>query len=323
MAQRTATITQIRYSKRNSRGENKWKDLGALPDGGDFLTFVMGLWNGLAPGALHDRSKQRYCEPEGCIARGRSLTLAAKAGVYGDPGSVRDVQTGTERLSHNGDLTNAVPLRVSLFVPKRGTSALLFIEHIQGIAFGAQLLEYVKERWKERYAEWTLNTQTLTRPDAWLKNAQLEAVHAEVYKHKTNLEDNGVASEIGILRTTLEPMKGSRYFPEKILKRLQDGTIDKSELLGLQEEPDSVKVTLGDGDQSRTFVIGKDKTPAVRLLVTDYGQPALDDDRFRGWCGAEVASHFKAVGTDWNASMLDGDWSKEALAMKVERKDGQ
>lgn len=317
MPLRSATITQLRYAKKNARAADKWKNVADLPDGSDFLHFAHGVWNGLSKHTLRDREKQRYCEPEDKIVRGRALALSAHSGTYGDPGSVRDVETGVERLSHSGELTNASKLRVGIFVPSRGTSALMFIEHSTGLVFGSRFLDQLKLCWDQEFPEWTLKAETLTRPDAWLKNAELEAVTAEVYKHRANIEDKGQPVTMGVLRSVLEPLKGSKYFPHRVLEGLQDKSLTGAALMGLPEEPDQLKLTLGDGDQRKTFVLGKDRTPSIRMVVTDYGQPALDLEGWRRWCAGEAKSLFSTVGVQWDSSMLNGDWTAENLAKKV------
>lgn len=316
MARRTVTITQLRYYKRNSRKPDKYLDVASLPDNSDLLHLIYAVWNGLERNTLRDRERQRYCEPESRIAKGRAVAMTAMVGVYGDPASIRDVDSGTERMSHAGDLTNSFPLRTVALVPKMGTSAFLFIEHVTGVIFGQRFLDELKLVWSQRFPEYTLQAETLTRPDAWLANARLEAVTAEVYKHDLPLEEKGKSSTVGILTTVLEPPKGAGALPRALLTKLSNGKAKRAKLLGLREEPDEVKVKLGDGEQSRTFVLGKDRTPPVRILVSDYGDPMLSQKGFRAWCSKEAAGHFNTLGVDWEQSFLDGKWSVETLALK-------
>ena len=325
MARRTVTITHIRYYKKHARTKDRYKNLAELPDGSDFLHFASSVWNGLGVDTLKDSVKQRYCEPEhpATIRDGRTLTCVARAGNYGEPSSLRDVATGQEKLTHAGDLSSTVPLRIVLCVPKSATSALLFIEHVEGANFGGKFLEHLKRAWAQRHSNWTLETELLTRGDAWYKSAELEAITAKVYKHQAaDLADQGLASEVGVLQSTLKPRKGAGFLPRKLLELLEKDLNNASTILGLPETPNQVTVTLGDGDQQRTFVLGKEKTPAVRLLVTDWGQVALTDTKFRDWCLNDAPTYFKNVGVTWKTAYNTGAWDVDAAQKKLVVKDG-
>lgn len=323
MARRTVTVTHIRYSKKHMRGplDAKVKDVSDLPGGGDLLTFIYGVWRGLRANQLWDRSKQMYCRPASHLTVGRVVVLAAGVGTYGDPSSVEEVETGERRLENDGSLANAIPLRVVALVPERETSAFLVIEHTEGGRFGQQFLDAVKRAWQEVYPEWSLHTETLTRSDAWFEQAQLESVSAEIYDHSADLADAGSPRHLGKVRVSLVPPKGAKYLPQAVLDALTARTADRRALLGLAEEPDEVSVTLGDGEQQKTFVLGKNKTPAVRILVTDYGAPALSDAAFGRWCAEQFSSYFSDVGVRWNTRWNRGDWTPEMLATEVRVRD--
>lgn len=328
MARRTATITRLRYWKKYERtapGVDKAKDVSNLPDGGDLLTFVYGVWRGLEPQALWDRSKQFYCNPEPQPAvAGRTVLFRGEIGSFGDPSSIQDTQTSVEALANpDGNLTNAVPQRLVLLVPQHATTAFLVIEHVPGGLLGQRFLTAIKGAWAQAHPQWTLEADTLTRSEAWLQMAELSAIEAEIPNHSADLADAHGSRQVGTLRVQLVPPEGHRFFPKAIRKAIDSKALSRSELLGTTEEPGELKVTLGDGDQSKTFILGKDKTPPVRMLVTDYNDTMLTDAAFRTWCATEAVDYFGDVGVAWNTQWNRGAWTDAQRSTRVVITDEQ
>lgn len=325
MARRTATVVKLSYWKKYARGDDKALNLAELPDGSDFLHFAHAVWRGLQPNTLQDRAHQRYCEPASSYPRGRAFVATARVGNYGDPASVRHVETGEERLRHDGELANSIDLRIAIVVPTRGTVALAFIEHVSGLVFGQRFLDHLEAAWGQKFPAYVLNRQTLTRPDAWIESASLSEVVAETFKHPVNLEDVGQPGTVGRLRSVILPPRGQRYLPTKLWEKLRGGGVDRAALLGLPEEPDEVAVKLGDGDQEKTFVIGNERTPPVRHLLTDYGVTQYSEHALLRWALAETQPIAAIVGGDWqtHGSSIDEEWDAEALQLKVVVNDEQ
>jgi len=328
MAQRTATITHIQYHKKHARGSNSAPmDVSAIPDTGDLLTFAYGVWAGMKPHALWDRTKQFYCDPSpggSTITAGRGLVLSAEIGTYGDPSSIKDVVTGEERLANTeGNLTNAVPQRLVLLVPQNATSAFLYVEHLAGGRMGGKFLDVLETAWRQQVGDYMLDIDTLARPDAWFQAADLARVSAQVYGYSADAFDGDLAKSVGDVHVTLTPPKGQRFFPKNLLPALRAKTVNRAKLLGLREEPDEVKVTLGDGAQARTFVLGREKTPAVRTLVTDWGQQRLTDAQFHAWCLNDCVGYFNDVGVEWHTAWNRGVWTEQDLATRVAVLDDQ
>lgn len=326
--QRTVTITHIRYHKSRARkGDAKYLDVSNVPDIGDLLSFAYGVWRGMRPHSLWDRPRQFYCDPlpEGSyIAAGRSLLLAAEIGTYGDPSSIKDTETGAEELANaDGRLTNAVPQRMVLLVPRGATSAFLYHEHLTGGRLGSQFLDLLKLAWRQNVSGYVLDTETLTRSETWLESANLSQIQARVYGHSGDKFDADLPKDLGRIRVILEPAKGLSYFPSKLLAALTKHTGGRAKLFGLEEEPDEVLVTLGDGDQAKTFVLGSERTPPVRTLVTGHGERRLSDSAFLAWCQDDCLGYFKDLGVEWQTGWNRGSWTDDDLSREVTVLDDQ
>lgn len=324
MARRTATITHIQYWKKRARGDDKVRDVSRLPDGSDLLTFIYGVWQGLPDRSLWNRARQLYCTPEEPICDGRTVVFTARVGSYGDASSVEHIETGYVVLDNeDGNYTNAVRQRLVLLVPQHATSAFLVIEHFSGGGLGGRFLEHVERAWRQRFPDWTLHIENLTRADAWIAQAQLSKISARIYGHSSDAVDNFAGRKIGTMQVVLVPEGGTRYFPKALREAIVGRQVTGAALLGTSEEPDELLITLGDGEQEKTFAVGKEKTPPVRYVVTDYGTRALTPNQFRAWAISNASGHFKDVGASWNAAWSQGEWDDEALKSRVEIVDDE
>lgn len=322
------TFTRLQYWKKYVRATSvaeKAKDVSVLPDGGDMLTFIYGVWRGLSATALSDPGKQFYCQAEPKPHTvGRTVLFKAEIGSHGDPSSVVDTTTGQVQLDNPyGTLSDVVPQRLVLLVPTNATSAFLAIEHLPGGHLGARFLAAVEAAWAYNYPDWTLNVETLARADAWLKAAELSEVEATVPQHSADIADSDGHHVVGRLRVQLLPPEGSRYFPKFVHTAIANKELSRARLLGTTEEPEEIRITLNDGEQSKKFILGRDRTPPVRLLVSDYWEKMLTDASFRSWCAVEAASYFREIGIAWDSKWDRGQWKTAQLATKVDMPDEQ
>ena len=324
MARRTVTVTLIQYSEKHKRGKTYF-DVSVLPDRTDLLHRLHGLFLGIAADALVDDAKKSYAKVIALEPEGRTLLVTLEVGPYGEMGKVRRVTDHAVQHSHGGDEAHVIEMRALFVVPEKSTSALMFVEHAQGRSSGRKLLTLVRDAWMSTFSGHTLHASTITRTDAWLEQAQLEAVTAVVYGHETDLADAGLPKSIGDLTWELRPSKGSRFLPSALWEALRTRRLERAKVLGIPNglEPNEIKVQLGDGDQTKTFLIDREGTPAVKYLLCDDGEPVPDAAEFRDFCLKEVqAEAFTSVGIDWQTAQGQGAWNQEALAVSWETGHG-
>lgn len=317
---RTMTVTKISYGEARTRNPlKKALDVSDLPDRRDLLLLLHGLLKHLPDSALVNVEKKTYAKITELDPVGRRLLVSLECGHFGDPGRVVDVSNHQETHKHGDNEAHVVVLRALILVPLKSRAALMFVEHGRGRSAGGKLLVAIRKAWMDDYSMHTLHTETITRQDAWLQAAELEGVTATVYGHTRDVADQAIPSKLGDLNLALKPPKGERTLPRGLWDALAKHKLKRAELLGLPDdlEPDEVRVQVGDGQQTKMFVLGKETTPPVRYLLTDDGEPAMTDQDFVAFCFSEVeADAFASVGVQWHTDQNKGDWSASDLEVK-------
>lgn len=300
MAYRSMSATQFTVKVKHAR-KAKLLTLSQLPDGSDFLDIVDEALRSISSARITDDDRKSYAEIDGWSRRGRTILLNVIVGSYGDTGSVREVATGLEAHAITPTQAHTVLLRCMWLVPPGGLTALMFVEHGQHRSGATAVLKELRTFWQASKPDLTLLTETVVRADAWLAQADLEGITVISYGHQSDLADAGIPKTLGDLRSQIDPPKGQRAFPRAVKDALLNRNIDRAKLLGFpQGDLDEVRVTLGDGAQSRTFVIDKDRTPAVRYLLSESSDPTPDDTGFRQRVSTEAPDLFSAVGGSWH-----------------------
>jgi hypothetical protein len=306
MAYRSMSVTQFTTKQKHVRKAQPLT-LSQLPDGSDFLDIVDSALAQISSARITDDDKKSYAEVESWSREGRTIFVTVIVGTYGDTGSVREVATGVEAHAITPSQAHTVTLRCRFLVPPGGVTALMFVEHGQHRSAATALLKELKAYWLAQKPDFTLVTETVVQADAWLAQADLEGITVISYGHESDLADSGIPKTLGDLRSQIEPPKGQRAFPRAVKDALLNHNVNRAKLLGFREDDlDEVRVTLGDGTQSRTFVIDKDRTPAVRYLISEATDPTPDDTKFRQRVSTEALDLFSAVGGSWQTAWEQG-----------------
>lgn len=310
--QRTLTLRTLSYRRKNSRTDKDPKSLTELPGSTDvktldFFDFAFDALNNPDTVNQSDKRKGRYCrivEVTPDPAR-RTIMVEARIAPYGEPGQIIDTTTDEVQEEHDGEKTNALTQRAVLVVPRnKGTEAYVGVENLSGMAnpLGDATKRILEDAWNKKFGNFLLENEVVVRGDAWLKAADLAEVRLKYKKKTADFADDPVSVRHGRMVAVFQPEIGQRYFSKSLLPLLSTG--DKkiaAAALGIQDEPDELQVKLGDGAQQKTFVIGRERTPAVRVLMTDHGIARPSDQEFVKASLSEVRDIVKrtsAVGWD-------------------------
>lgn len=317
MPRRTMTITRLWYHE--MRRPNNIGEVASLPDGADLLTYFHAFAKAIAPDQLVTNHLERYTSLTELVPHGRTVTVAAEVGRYGENGSVRDVVTHRKVADYGKGQAPVVVTHGVLLVPSTGTSALLYIERSSGQSGVTALLETFIRAFNLRYRDHRLRTESLVESEAWLAKANLTRVSARLTDYSTDVAEDAGGRIVGDLAHTLVPARGARLLPRPLWEALRDKRIKRSKLLGFRDdqEVDYVDVTLEHGGQTKTFELGKEKRPPISEVVSTAGQDQKTLSWLRNHVLSQATDHFERYDVQWSETDQLGVWSEEQLSERV------
>lgn len=309
---RSITMVSIRVKKARVRGPAQFQALDALDGGIDLFDFVRDALDQLTSEDLSNHVTHRYLSVDEIKEDGRCIVARLHVGAFGEHGIVKDVASHSDKYTHGASEAPTTLLRVAFVLPRASRLGVMFVEHSNRQS-GGVILDKIKHVWRDQghSSILTIETDAVFRPSAWMKSAELQKVRAVTYGHESNLEDqlggaNGKV--IGDMVYTLVPDEKRTFIPRKLWERLRDSSMDRAKLLGVKlpegEDFDEIKVTLGQGGESKTFILGKEKTPAIRIQITDAAGDTARDDEFLKFCIKQCPEVFVGFSEDWQTSRL-------------------
>jgi hypothetical protein len=317
MSRRTLGLVAIRFKP------NKKRDTGDVTnvEGTDMLHLFHGLVANLDPDKLVHRSKGRYTKIESIVASGRTVLVRTESGPFGETGQTIDVDT--HEVSHvRGNNESATTMTRTLFVVPPNAKIALFVVERQGFATGgSELIDLFKGAMLEAYPDHFFPDETVVESDAWSAAAGLKSVTAVRYARPLNIADGTTAIPInaGVIRQSLEPGAGFNLLPNALWDAIRNKRIKSSEFLAFEgQEADETIVELVNGDQTKTYVLGKERQPSVRVVISNEGDPSLTDIELSRRASEEAKHYFDRMGFTWSNQWLTGEWAETALAVGLE-----
>lgn len=309
------TVTRLWYHP--FRKKDQAGPVSDLPDHDDMLdVFAAYVESGLDRERLVRTDTETYVSIEGKPERkGRSLTLAFESGRFGERGTIKDRRTHEVKGTFGRDDATAVVTHGVLLVPKIGTSALAFVERSAGQGGMTRVLDLFVETFNATYPNHRMEKESILRTEAWIKRAGVLQIRGTVRKRNSDPASDSKHLSVGDLVHTLVPSGGQTYLPRSVWHQFRDNKLERARYLGLSDETDldnlDLEVTLGDGDQQRTFEIDTQKTPSLRLVITGSGQTPFTAGRFRKEALDQAKDIFDEYGIDWSeADALDRSSAK-------------
>ena len=174
------------------------------------------------------------------------------------------------------------------------------IEHARAGSLRAKVERRLRDLANAKELGVTFTFTTLVRGQQWLDaKAELEALTILRPQTTGDLAD-GLRLEEARLELKILPAKGIRGW-ERLWLALRRGTIDPNDFLKVVQKGDDfgevghhdeVHVTVGDGRQSKTFVLGEERTPQLREIIPTTDPTGIPtDEELVDW-GSEAAQDF-------------------------------
>lgn len=314
---RSLYVTSLTVRKARKKTDNPRRVVSRLPDhdsgkvgGGDLLTYIEEVIQALDADALTDQQNHHYARVVSASrAHGhpRVLLVELDVGRYGEAGN--DIDTDTHAVTHKraAKEASASRARVAFVVPEGSDAAMMFAENVNRSSARGRIVGAIKDAWKsDGYAAgWTLRCESVVEQDIWLEAADLSKVTAVEYNHSTDWDADGTGKVIGDMTYTLEPTKTSGKLKKTILEALRSGDITKAKALGIEVSDDTdldeVRVTMTDGEATKTFVIDREKTPSIRIPLGDLEGDPAQPNNFVSKCLKECPRVYQAVGATWHS----------------------
>jgi hypothetical protein len=282
MAYRTMTFKHL-FAHKARQPDSEHHVLAALPDGSDFTDLCHQVLQEMSErGADIDHAKRTFRQVTAVQRFSDGVLATVETGSMGDVPLVRDVRTGAASYQLTEYDAPAVTLRCAIVVPQGSRSAIACIEHGNHRSADQNLLKEIHTGWVSTQSGLTLQIETVVQSQDWITMAQLEAVTAVVYGHRADIADQGRPAKLGTMQYHLIPDKGERYLPAALKQRLMNRDLSRARVLGLRSDLDidEVTLTLSDDGQRKTVVLGHERTPTIRLVLSEPDQEPLADQSF-------------------------------------------
>jgi hypothetical protein len=271
------------FAHKARKRDSERQILSRLPGEVDFLDLCHSVLADMSKrGAQVDHVKRTFRNVTSVTRSDRVVLATVETGTIGDIPLVRDVNTGQTSYKLTSSDAPAVTLRIAIVAPLGSRSAIACIEHGSHRSADQGLLKETHSAWVSLQTGLTLQIETVVRSQDWLELAQLEAVTAVAYGHRADLADQGRPTKVGNMRYQLVPEEGARYLPQSLKRRLMNRDISRARVLGLSEDLDieEVTMTLSDDGTRKTVILGRERTPVIRVVLSEPNEEPLPDDQF-------------------------------------------
>lgn len=310
MPRRVMTFGKITIKE--SRINNSEFDLDDIK-GIDLLKEFSTWCGGLPKDHFTDSVKQRYGTKPAVDMYSRFALVTMRTGHFGTDGNlvINTRNHGTRYKTAEED-SSTVETRCGLLVPPKSKVGLFFFEH-QGhdscgsrifASFDAHLKDKAEKNFpgtKRGSLQLTIKRETLVSGEAWIEAADLEKITALKYDKPTDISEDILETPLTYSRS-IEPPKGTRKLSSILKGRVFDGTVHPTSQLGFptDEEYDDLVVSLGDGERSKQMVIGREKSPAIRKMLNDDGQPSLNPQQLISAFEEDAKDFFEGIDLSWS-----------------------
>lgn len=309
MPRRTLGLTTLQFKRDKKRAEAPLDEFSPF----GLLTMFHEYAMSVDPDRLIDKEKKRYTLITNVVAQGCAVFVDIEFGHYGSTGKTYNITDHKVEHTRSDDHSATILTRLGFVVPPKSKTGVFFTEREGITGGGARIVERFKDALITDFGELHhFPTETVVEAAAWRKDAELSQIKATARKWRSNIAAGSTTTNtvpLGTLRQELVPDSGVKYFPRWLRDGIMNRQLNMTEYLGFDDDDDvEVVITLEKGEQTKKFVVGKEKTPSVRILLTEDGQPSLDDQAFRYRVFREAESYYTANGFTWQHTWEQTNW---------------
>lgn len=319
------------------------KGIGVLEYFNNFLKFQK------QSGFLKDEYHKRIVGIKDYKCVGKTVLVTAVSGSFDDEATLINILTGVDEGSIDKNHAAVRECNLLLACPKGTGIAEVAIEFRED-ADAFFLIKTFMKQLRTLFPDCNAPVKPIVEKDAWLKEGKLEKLSFPLQgvdnqvEVATGIESDDQRETINArLELTIRPGGDTQSFPDNIWTVIR-GALKGAAFLTLPAIDDiqdkevkvlNTKATVRgkNGKHTKTFLIGNHKTPSVREMLTDYGQPYLSPVKFKRQAAEIMYQHYKDAGitirSDWDEMSwaektlpVDPDWSENVWPAKNERTNG-
>lgn len=263
---------------------------------------------------LKNDDSEMYLRVTNIGCKGSYVFVTIESGIFGDNGKVYDVETGVMKYPKNYTDSMTTSSRIVMYLPPMANMAMFAIEKA-GDSRGFFLLNSFVAAMRQYDRSFTYQTGNIYEADDWAEASNLIKVEVTAYKkslsHRGGLGERPIIADLG---QSLTPPKGEHAFADWFKQKILNRQIDAVALFDVSDDLDKkCSVTLERDGRQKTIELGKPGTPLFREVLTDNGEPPLDDDKFLRKTAESAASRYRQLGFEWSSSYETGEWDESSL----------
>ncbi|MFJ5108116.1 MULTISPECIES: hypothetical protein [unclassified Glutamicibacter] len=303
MGRRVLTVSELTFHQKFKRNAASFAP--ADLDGEDLLDVFASWAEGLTTADTHNEKRQTWVSVAEVVRYApRVIMLDLRVGAYGEPGDLVDISTGDPVGQIEDHQAPTGENRAMLFVPELGERAHFLSEESSRGSAGGRILSLFKKYFSQYTDQITMVTAPVTEGETWREAAKLTEVEVRVTGKSADVAD-GLTVKVGRVSHVARPERRG-FFPGKLLGELHHASV-AAEVVAVEELPEDhdVFVTMVRDGRAKKFQLGSEGAPAIREVLNDSNEAALDVDQLMETCTEKVRDLLARTGGEWDAA-----WSR-------------
>lgn len=303
MGRRVLTVSELTFHRKRKHNPATFAPTDL--DGEDLLDIFETWAKSLDTSDTHNEKRQTWVSVAAVMRYApRVIMLDLRVGAYGEPGDLVDISTGAPVGQINDHQAPTGENRAMLFVPERGERAHFLSEESSRGSAGGHILRLFKKHFSQYTDQITMVTAPVNEGEAWREAAKLTEVEVRVTGKSADVAD-GLTVKVGRVSHVARPERRG-VFPGKLLGELHRTSV-AAEVVAVDELPEDhdVFVTMVRDGRTKKFQLGSEGAPAIREVLNDSNEEALDVDKLVETCTEKVRDLLARTGGEWDAA-----WSR-------------
>lgn len=276
----------------------------------------------------------------GCVVAATIL-----CGTYGDEMRLYDMATGMDRSF--GDEAAGRECSLVLACPKGSTVAEFAVEY-RDFDNATTVAQVFLKQLRALFNNLQAPLKPILEPQTWLDNSELEqfSIPVQTVPCKVQLsgmdgsedDDEGNGEADASLRLVLTPNEGGA-FPNIFKNKLFKAKLKEAATLCLPDIMDQefniadtpIQATVSENNRRKSFLIGNEKAPSIRRMLTDFGQDYLSVRKFTDEAADDMLGHYKKedvkLKSGWDSGPqtyrdlpFSPEWSEDLLHIRKKSK---